>query len=149
MQRTIGIIRRGEQSFVRAALVPYELVPIESLALTILYRKGQCNQDALGTMLRVDKGRVAKIAAHLEERGLILRAVNENNRREKLVSLSPKGEDMIIVIDRIYDAWNQICFTGFTEEEMRQYQAFLDRIAENASKYRGKEKEYGQESDRR
>ena len=91
MIHPIGVIRRGEQSFVRTRLKQYSLVPVEAFALHLIAVLGCCNQDTLCTRLEIDKGRVAKLLAGLEADGQIQRTVNAQNKREKAGDADPKG----------------------------------------------------------
>lgn len=89
-------------------------------------------------MMNLDKGRIARAVSLLEEKGLVCRQVNEKNRRQKLLSLSEAGVEMLKNIEEIYRKWDNICYTGFTEEERALYQDFIKRMAENAAEYRRK-----------
>lgn len=51
MIHPIGVIRRGEQSFVRERLKEYDLVPVEAFALRMIASLDGCNQDTLCTRL--------------------------------------------------------------------------------------------------
>lgn len=143
MLNQIGTIRRCEQSFIRSRMEAYDLHPIDGVALRTLLRFGTCNQDALCTAMNMDKGRIAKTMARLEEKNLIRRIVNENNKREKLTELTPDGKEMTEKIISITNQWNEICFTGFSSEERDQYMHFIDRIAENAAAQRREERHHG------
>ena len=136
MIHPIGVIRRGEQSFVRARLRQYSLVPVEAFTLHLIAVLGRCNQEALCTRLEIDKGRVAKLLAGLEADDQIQRTVNAQNKREKLVTLTPKGRQTLQNVNAAFDEWNRTCLKGFTEEERAQYFAFLHRIAENVAQSR-------------
>ena len=81
MIHPIGVIRRGEQSFVRERLKEYDLVPVEAFALRMIASLDGCTQDTLWRRLEIDKGRVVKLLAGLENAGQITRTVNENNKR--------------------------------------------------------------------
>ena len=96
------------------------------------------SQEGLGYMMNLDKGRIARAVSLLEEKGLVCRQVNEKNRRQKLLSLSEAGVEMLKNIEEIYRKWDNICYTGFTEEERALYQDFIKRMAENAAEYRRK-----------
>ena len=56
--------------------------------------------------------------------------------RQKLVSLTSQGRQVLSGIDRIFEEWDAVCFSGFTEQERCLYQDFVKRIAENAMEYR-------------
>ncbi len=137
MNRYVGIYRRCELYYIREELEKYGLLSLEGRLLSLM--KDKCvSQEELGEMMNLDKGRIAKTVFLLEEKGLVRRHVNEKNRRQKLVSLSEAGADMLKNIEAIYKKWDTICYTGFTEEEKTLYQDFTKRMAENAAEYRRK-----------
>lgn len=132
MQIHTGIIKRCGQSFLRERLAIYHLKPLDSVVMHTLKRKGSCNQEALCNTVDIDKGRMARIMERLEDRGLIQRVTNPSDKREKLVELTENGIHMLETIDSLFDEWDEVCFTGFSENERERYQNFLQRIAKNA-----------------
>ncbi len=136
MIHPIGVIRRGEQSFVRERLQPYDLVPVEAFALRVIASLDSCNQDTLCARLEIDKGRVAKLLARLESAGQIQRTVNEHNKREKLVRLTDRGREALGHVNETLDEWNRMCLQGFSQEECEQYFSFIHRIAQNVAQSR-------------
>ncbi len=135
MNQYVGIYRRAELFFIRTKLEQYGLAPLEGKVLLRL-QNGGCGQDELGVFFEVDKGRMAKILSTLEERGFICRGVNEKNRRQKLVSLTDAGEQMVENIKMVFEEWDTACFRGFSEEERQAYLDFIRRIAENVTECR-------------
>lgn len=131
----VSIIRRCELSYVRGEMEKYGLIPLEGRLIRILKDKN-CSQEEMAEYLNLDKGRIARNLASLEEKGLICRKVNENDRRQKFVSLTEKGEEIYKHIRDIYKSWDQICYAGFSEEEQQVHQDHIKRIAENAVTYR-------------
>lgn len=132
MQVHTGIIRRYGQSFLREHLEVYNLKPLDSVIMHVLRKNGQCNQEALCCIVDIDKGRMARIMERLEDRSFIRRVINPIDKREKLVELTEDGLVMLDSIDDIFSEWNELCFAGFKEEERREYQGYLERIAKNA-----------------
>lgn len=135
MSQYVGIYRRAELFFIRTKLEQYELAPLEGKVLLRL-QHGGCGQDELGSFFEVDKGRMAKILSTLEERRYICRGVNEKDRRQKLVSLTPEGEQMVENIKKVFEEWDTACFRGFSDEERQLYLDFIRRIAENVTECR-------------
>ena len=136
MYNPISIIRRSEQNYLRSRVEEYNIHPIGALALSLIGRAGECNQDSLCMEMNVDKGRIAKTVACLEENGYLARQVNPHNKREKQLHLTEKGQEMAQIVKQIFNDWNEICFSGFTPEEKNQYMAYVERIAHNAANNR-------------
>ena len=93
-------------------------------------------ESEMGAHFDLDKGRIARSLSELEEKGLVRRLINEKNKRQKFVSLTVRGNQVLEEIHRISGRWDEICFAGFTEEERGQQQDYLRRIAENAIEYK-------------
>lgn len=72
----------------------------------------------------------------LEEKGLVHRVINEKNRRQKIVSLTENGLKVYETICDIYEAWDDICYRGFTDEERKMNQEFIKRISQNVVGYK-------------
>ena len=135
MNQYTGIYRRCELWFIRRELEQFGLQPLEGKIIMFL-QDNQCTQEDIGAHFDLDKGRIARNLSELEDKGLVCRVVNENNKRQKLVSLTLQGNQVLSEIDRIFEKWDAVCFSGFTEEERRLYQDIVKRIAENAMEYR-------------
>lgn len=135
MNQYIGIYRRAELFFIRTKLEQYGLAPLEGKVLLRL-QCDSCGQDELGGFFEVDKGRMARILLTLEERQLICRGVNEKNRRQKLVALTPDGRQMVENIKKVFEEWDTACFRGFSDEERQKYTDFIRRITENVMECR-------------
>ena len=63
----VSIIRRCELSYVRGEMEKYGVIPLEGRLIRILKDKS-CSQDDLAEYLNLDKGRIAKNLASLEEK---------------------------------------------------------------------------------
>lgn len=135
-----GIYRRCELLYIRCQLECYGLQPLEGKALFFL-RRNCCTQEEIGRHFDMDKGRITRALSELEERGLVSRTVNERNKRQKLVTLTAKGEQMVFEIEGVFQKWDDICYEGFTEEERRLHHDFVKRIAQNAMEYRHRQGE--------
>lgn len=137
MNQYTGIYRRSELLYIRLELEQYGLQPLEGKVLYFLCNNC-CTQEDVCAHFDMDKGRIARNLSELEDKGLVCRTVNEKNKRQKLVRLTPKGEEVLVEIGTIFQRWDAICYSGFSEEERRMHQDFVKRIAENAMNYRHK-----------
>lgn len=168
MNQYIGIYRRCELAFFRSRLEPYHLAPLEGKVLLRLAEAAEerpgpvkgapdsakeglgsdgeasgAVQEELGAYFEVDKGRMAKVLFALEEQKLVSRGVNENNRRQKLVALTPEGRRIVEQMKQVSEEWDTMCFQGFSQEERQQYMEFVRRITENVTERRRGQGGYG------
>ena len=116
MNQYTGIYRRCELWFIRRELEQFGLQPLEGKIIMFL-QDNQCTQEDIGAHFDLDKGRIARSLSELEEKGLVRRLINEKNKRQKFVSLTVRGNQVLEEIHRISGRWDEICFAGFTEEE--------------------------------
>lgn len=144
MQYEIEVLRRLERQYVREQVSSLDLQPPAGLILHLLDQCGPLRQEDLAIRMELDKGQVARLAAQLEEGGLITRPVSPSCRREKLVTLTPQGQALAARIRQMLDRWSEICYRGFTPEERTTHQALLQRIMTNAVQFkRGEGRRYG------
>ena len=143
MLRRIDTLRRLEHQYVREQLREMELFPTEGVLLRLLDQLEPMRQEELVMATAIDKSAVARLLAHLEEEGLILRQISPQCRRVKLVRLTEKGRQKAVRLNQILTQWDDICYRGFTPEERGMNESFLERIAKNALDYSQGEKEHG------
>lgn len=142
MQRQTELLRRLERQYIRRRVVAMGLQPIEGHMLHLLDLCGELRQEDIAHKFGIDKGSVARAAAHLEELGLVRRQVSDQCRREKLVALTEEGQAMAARIQQVMDDWEEIGYQGFTPEERALYEGFLMRIAQNAVEFKRREGEH-------
>ena len=140
MNQYSGIYRRCELLYIRHELDQFGLQPLEGKILMFL-ENNQCTQEEIGAYFDLDKGRIAKSLSELEERNLACRRVNEKNKRQKFVALTENGYHVLEEIHEVFKRWDELCYTGFTDEEKRLHQDFVRRITENVMSCRHREGE--------
>ena len=136
MQDYKDVFRRIERQYYRDRMGALGLSTVEGMLLRWLGKQGQTRQEDLVVQLVLDKGAVARALARLEELGLVERAVSDRCRREKLVSLTPAGQEAYGRIQRVLEEWNQICYQGFSPREREEYDSFLTRITQNVTRFK-------------
>jgi DNA-binding MarR family transcriptional regulator len=65
---------------------------------------------------------VARSIKKLEDKGFVVRKVDENNRRQNKISLTPKGKETLVKTKEILDMWESeiIKSEGYVEKELLQ-----------------------------
>jgi DNA-binding MarR family transcriptional regulator len=106
----------------------------EQVILMYLSSRDQVNQDAIAQYYMIDKGAIAKTISKLEEKELILRQQNPKNRRENLISLLPKGWDVLKVMYVAAKEWDNCMCEGLSSDEIEEYQRITDKMVRNVSK---------------
>ena len=67
----------------------------------------------------------------MEQSGLIVRTPSPTDRRALLIRLTDKARALRADYDRISQRMNDLYYLGFTEEEVRQLESYLQRILNN------------------
>ncbi len=89
------------------------------------------SQETLAGALHLDKGATARALASLEADGLVRRVVNPDDRRERFVVLTARGEALRKpLIDRLRRA-TEVIAADFSDEERHLTLGFLDRMLVN------------------
>lgn len=104
----------------------------EAHALRIISFRQTISQQILADRLGVDKSQVTRLVKKLEQEGYLTRAVNPEDRREKLIASTPKAdavrEQDLLLTNQFYE-W---LLSEMTAEERSALGATLERLSERA-----------------
>lgn len=67
----------------------------------------------------------------MEQSGLIQRELSPSDRRALLIRLTDKARALQQDYDRISQRMNNLYYLGFTDEEIRQFESYLQRVLDN------------------
>jgi DNA-binding MarR family transcriptional regulator len=95
----------------------------------MLGRSGGLSQRDLASKLKIHPSRLVAILDELEERGLLERRSNVDDRRLYAVHLTVKGEATLERLMRVAEQHVQLICAALTEKECEQLAGFLQRIA--------------------
>lgn len=80
-----------------------------------IYDNPECSQEDLVNMFCQSKGNIAKILKKLEDKGLVERKTNPENRRKYMITTTEKGSELVPEYRRISKEWeNKV---GITESD--------------------------------
>jgi len=96
--------------------------------LYFLYQEGRQSQTTIANSLMLAKPPLGKVIDRLEEAGWVERCADANDKRAKLVCLTPKIEPMLGLLEDVVKEIGGIATIGMTGEE----QATLFRLLEVA-----------------
>ena len=106
---------------------------------TFLYFHRNEYQDMIANSLMLDKTTVAKAILSLEERGLIKRIQNPNNRRKNILNITDEGKKTIADVVDIYDEWLEKIESCLSDSEKEQFHDYCIRLLEKAKEIMRKE----------
>jgi len=106
-----------------AGLSPEQWFILQRLAQRAPRRQVEFSERVLG-----DAPNVTRLVDSLVDRGMVERKADPSDRRSWLVSLTPRGRELLTETRRhVVQARNEL-FDGFSERELRSVIAVLDRI---------------------
>ncbi|WP_281683783.1 MarR family winged helix-turn-helix transcriptional regulator [Thalassobaculum salexigens] len=99
LQDQIGhLLRRAHQRATQIFLETFEqagLTPTQWAALAMLAEEGAASQNALGRMTAMDPATIQGVIRRLEERGLITREPDPDDKRRTKLRLSEQGQELV------------------------------------------------------
>lgn len=139
LMNNLSIIVRHSKVFCERRLHNSGVGFPEQVILMYLASNNGVNQDAIAQHFMLDKGAIAKTLRKLEEKGLIERHQNPENKRENLISIAPAGQSILGEMGAALEEWNQSFFEGLSDEEIQQYRRITKKIADNMARINEKD----------
>ena len=129
---TLSVIVRHSRTYLERELQPYDIGYSEEVILMYLLDHADVSQETIARHFILDKGSVAKTMTKLEDKNLVHRYENPNNKREKLVSLTSAGKSLTIPCRQALDKFHQHLFQGLTQEDRQKLSDIIKIMEQNA-----------------
>ena len=100
--------------------------------LEALLNKGPLPVNTIGPKVHLTPGSISTAVDRLVERGLVSRVESPEDRRVRIVSLTPKGKDLIAPIFRKHAAEIRKVFADANPKELRALETTLKKIGKRA-----------------
>ena len=123
-------INRHRRRALKCALAPYQYVGVMHLIVLYVSRHPGSSQEEITCFYALDKASVARDARRLEDLGHIERVVTPENRRQYKLFLTEAGCDMIRVIDRASEQFQQTLAAHISAEDWKRLEILLRRVVE-------------------
>ena len=120
--KLISIIARNYTVYFNHHLEQFGINASQFHFLFEIYNQKEINQEKIALRCGMNKGAVARSIKKLEDKGLVVRQVDENNRRQNKVSLTSKGRETLEKAYEILNDWEDevIVKKGYIEKELLQ-----------------------------
>ena len=86
------------------------------------------NQSELCNIYGLSKSRMSEMISSMENKGLIIRNINPENRRIFQISLTEEGKSKVDAIRTLFENYCKLCLKGFTQEEVNILEGLLLRF---------------------
>ncbi len=130
----LSIIVRGSHIHSTRKLSEYGINASEEYILMYLIGHSEANQEQIAKFFVLDKGTVARSLAKLEKKGFIFRKVNDQNQREKVITLTEKAMELKQILSDLLIFWKKGMYAGMTDEEIFAFEKTVEMIADNVTK---------------
>jgi DNA-binding MarR family transcriptional regulator len=128
----LGRIKAGMTAALDAELEPLDITAAQYVILMQLALQEADSASELCKGISYDPGAMTRMLDRLERRGLVRRVAHPNDRRTSNLELTPEGK---AVYPKLRAAAMKVVnrfLQGFSEQEARQLEGFLQRMLENA-----------------
>lgn len=127
--KLITFISKGHNFYLNHKLEELNISASQVQALFEIKCSKGINQDGIASRCNIDKGAIARSLKKLEDKGLVLKEIDENNRRQNKISLTSEGEEVIEKSISILEHWEEEVFKEVDKEKKLFLQEFLKETA--------------------
>lgn len=128
------LIRRLQQIAVAVFLEETQtsaLTPVQYAALATVQRTPELDQRRLAARIGFDTSTIGSVIDRLEARGLMRRTPNPSDRRARLLTLTPQGEQMLEEVTPAMLRAQQRMLAPLSATERKQFMALLGTLVES------------------
>lgn len=137
--KLISMAARGINIYANHHLEDYNINTTQIHLLFEIAHEKNINQEKIASRCNINKGSVARSIKKMEDEGLVLRQIDENNRRQNIVSLTDKGEKTLLETLDILDGWEDEVVNKNNLVEKELLQNILKQIVISTIKLNQKE----------
>lgn len=101
--------------------------------LEVLVHKGPLPVNTIGPIVDLTPGSISIAVDRLFEKGLVSRVESIEDRRVRIVALTPRGKNMIVPAFRKHTSQMREVFSDLGPEELRSLEAALKKVGKRAA----------------
>lgn len=101
--------------------------------LEVLLHKGALPVNTIGPMVGLTPGSISIAVDRLVEKGLVNRVESAEDRRVRIVALTPRGKELIVPAFRKHSGQMRKVFSELSPEELRSLETALKKIGKRAA----------------
>jgi MarR family transcriptional regulator, 2-MHQ and catechol-resistance regulon repressor len=101
--------------------------------LEVLLHKGPLPVNTIGPIVNLTPGSISIAVERLVEKGLVSRVESAEDRRVRMVALTPAGNNLIVAAFQKHAAQMRRVFSELSAEELRDFEMALKRIGKRAA----------------
>ena len=130
--RLNAILHRRIHMYFDRQLKPYGLSFTHFRMLVYLAHNEGTRQEDIRAFIDADKGGVAHSIKRLVEKGYVARERDPQDKRAYTIRLTDEGRAFFEEFASVMQEWTDQMVAGFSSEELKLAEGFLQRMADNA-----------------
>lgn len=99
--------------------------------LMYISRFPNASQKEIATRQHVSTATIAVSLKKMEKGGYISRVTDKDDNRYNQICITPKGRAVVEGSEKVFRKVENALFAGFTDEELNQFEDFLDKVRLN------------------
>jgi len=127
---------RAIQKYALGRLQQAGLGESDFLVLEVLLHKGPLPVNTIGPKVNLTPGSISVAVDRLYSKGLVSRVESAEDRRIRIVALTPTGKELIVPIFRKHAADIRRVFAGVPPNQLRQLEKGLRTVGRHAAELR-------------
>lgn len=131
--RSIGVIARSLDSISNIEFKKYDLTKGQYIYLARIYENPGIIQEKVAEMIKVDRTTAARAIKKLELNDFIIRKQSPDNKKEKKLYVTEKGETVYPILYREEHYSNEVALKGLNANERKQIFKLLEVVEDNIS----------------
>ena len=131
--REIGMIARALDSISNIEFKEVALTRGQYLYLVRICENPGIIQEKVAELIKVDRTTTARAIKKLEQNGLITRVTDQQNKKNKKLYPTEKGESLYPLIMREHQHSTQVALAGLSDQEIDQFLLLLKQVRKNVS----------------
>ncbi len=96
--------------------------------LFVLWKKNHLTISEISKETSLAKNTVSIVVDGMVNKGIVERAINPQNRRQTIVSLTEYAKSMQEKYEAVSQRMNALFYQGFSREEQMEFDGYLERI---------------------
>ena len=103
--------------------------------LEALLNKGPLPVNTIGSMVDLTPGSISIAVDRLFAKGLVTRVESTEDRRVRIIALTPRGKDLIVSAFRKHSGQMKTVFSELSTEELRCLEVALKKVGKRAAAF--------------
>jgi MarR family 2-MHQ and catechol resistance regulon transcriptional repressor len=101
--------------------------------LELLLHKGPLPVNTIGPIVDLTPGSISTAVDRLVAKGLVSRVESSEDRRVRIVALTPRGKDLIVSAFRKHSGQMKRVFSELSPEELRDLEMMIKKVGKRAA----------------